>query len=126
MNSYESVFIYHPHISEKDVKKESKKVEEFLSTRGVQNIVTNYSGKKEIPFALKKQRSGHYVFLSYDVEHMSALEDLTGQLRIEDSIIKFQTHRVNKKMRRKDEIAMKRRPKRKIVEEPEDDGSYDY
>jgi len=100
MRKYETVLVLNPDLSEADLKEELKKIEGQLQTNGAQNIRTDRWGKKELGFRMRKRTTGHYVCLMFESDNSDLIDAATGLLRINDNVLKFQTHRIPDRVRK--------------------------
>jgi small subunit ribosomal protein S6 len=100
MRKYETVLVLNPDLSEADLKEELKKIEGQLQTNEAQSIKTDRWGKKELGFRMRKRTTGHYVCMTFESENSALIDVATSLLRINDNVLKFQTHRINEKVRK--------------------------
>lgn len=102
MRRYETVVVLSVAGGEQELKDEIKRLEAFLVSKGAKNVVAERAGTKELGYKMKKQSVGHYVYLKFDVESdeganskaASITEEIQGAFRINDQILKFETHRI--------------------------------
>lgn len=97
MRRYETVAILSVVGGEQELKEEIKKLETFLAAKGAKNIVADRAGTKELGYKMKKQAVGHYVYFKFEVESDSGdsvTEEIQNSFRINDKILKFETHRI--------------------------------
>ena len=100
MRKYESIIIFRPDQSDAQVKSELKRFETILQSKGVKSAVIDQWGKKDIAYRVKKNKIGKFVCLRYETDDHSAVESLTSLLRIADSVLKYQSYRINEKVRK--------------------------
>lgn len=100
MRSYESVVVFNPSLSETQLKDELKKVEGILASNKALDIKVNNWGRKEIAYIVKKQKNGYFTVFNYNAPDHGIVKNLAGLLRIADNVLKFQTHRINTKVRK--------------------------
>ena len=93
MRTYESIIIFAPEISEAQVKQEIKKFEGILEGKGATSITADVWGKKDIAYLVRKHKQGRFVCLKYETSDYTSVEALTTNLRINENVIKFQSHR---------------------------------
>jgi small subunit ribosomal protein S6 len=108
MRKYESVIVFAPELQETQVKQEIKKFEGILAGKGVSGLAVDSWGKKDLAHAVKKAKQGRYVCLKYEASDYQCVDALNSLLRISESVLKFQTHRVGEATRK-----FKGNPKRK-------------
>lgn len=108
MRKYETIVVFNPALAEAAMKDEVKKFEKLLDTRKAQNVKVDVWGRKPIAYSVKKNSFGNFVCFTYESEDHTIAREVTNQLRISDPVIKFQSHRINDKVRK-----FKGNPKRK-------------
>jgi small subunit ribosomal protein S6 len=97
---YESVVIFNPQIDESAVKADVEKLVKLIESKGGRNINADFWGKKEIAYPVKKFKYGNFVALNFESENSDLNGELTSMLRIYESVIKFQTHRLGERRRK--------------------------
>lgn len=99
MRKYESIVVFSPELNKGQLSEQISKVKEILTNAGgVQgDIYVEEWGKRKIAYTVKKQTMGYYVCFYYESNNTKISEDLNYNLRINDSILKFQTHFVSDK-----------------------------
>ena len=97
MRKYESIVVYSPELNKGQLSEQISKVKEILNNVGVEDIFVEEWGKRKIAYSVKKQTMGYYVCFYYETNNTKANDELTYNLRINDSILKFQTHFVSDK-----------------------------
>jgi len=108
MNKYETVVVLEPSLGEGQVKDEAARLQKVLETNGATEIDLSVWGKKELTHAMKKQRFGTYVAFTYRAPGEGVVQPLTSLLGLTDTVLRFQTHRINERPRK-----VKVNPKRK-------------
>ncbi len=96
MRSYETMIIVHPEVVGDAYQEILEKFKGILTGHGTENIVVNDWGMRSLAYPLRKQSRGTYVLL----DHSSKPEVITEferLLRIDESIMKFQTIQVEPK-----------------------------
>lgn len=100
MRKYETIVIFNPSLAEAAVKDETKKIEKLLETNSGKNIKVDVWGRKQIAYSVAKNNFGNFVSFTYESDDHAIADALTNQLRISDPVIKFQSHRINDKVRK--------------------------
>jgi small subunit ribosomal protein S6 len=100
MRKYETILIMNPDLSEADLKTEISKIEGQLTSLSAQNIQSDRWGKKELGYRMKKRSVGNYVCTRFESDSSSLIGEITSLLRINDRVLKFQTHRINERVRK--------------------------
>ncbi|MCB0311488.1 MAG: 30S ribosomal protein S6, partial [Bdellovibrionales bacterium] len=67
---------------------------------GGKELKVNSWGRKELAYLMDKQRFGTYVCFNYSSEEGGIVKELASQLRITESVLRFQTHRLNDRSRK--------------------------
>ena len=97
MRKYESIVVFSPELNKGQVSEQISKIKEILNGAGVEDIFVEEWGKRKIAYSVKKQTMGYYVCFYYESSNTKVNEELNYNLRINDSILKFQTHFVSDK-----------------------------
>lgn len=97
---YETIIIFHPSLGEVQVKEEIKKLEALITQNQGTDIAVNNWGKREIAYFTKKQKNGTFVEFTYASVSSTIITALNTMLRINDGVLKFQTHRTQKAVRK--------------------------
>ena len=100
MRKYETIIVFAPDLSEAQVKQEMKRFEGVIQGKAARSIAVDQWGKKDLAYYVKKSKTGRFVCLKYEVDDHSTVEALTNLLRLSDSVLKSQTHRINEKQRK--------------------------
>lgn len=95
MNTYESIFILKPTLSDEDVQKTINKLEGIVKQSGELISAENW-GKKKLAYEVMKEKKGIYVLLRFRGKGELVLE-LEKNYRFDDSVIKFLTIKLDKK-----------------------------
>lgn len=99
MRSYETVLILRPDLTQEQMEEEVKKTEQVIKDLGGKDVSIEHWGRREIAFELKKVKHGWYVGIKYSTEASDLNQELSKLLRINDSYLKFQTHKKVEKVR---------------------------
>ena len=100
MRKYETVMVHNPNLGEAQVKDEAAKVQKLLETNGAQEISNSIWGKKEIAYPMKKNKFGTFISFNYRAPSEGCVDTLTNVLRISEPVLKFQTHKINERVRK--------------------------
>lgn len=95
MQLYESIFILRPSLSDDDAQKIIGKVKGFVERSGGTLLKTDNWGKKKLAYEVKRERKGTFVYLQFRAEG-SMIGELEHLYRIEDSVMKFLTVKLDK------------------------------
>jgi|SRR5579863_1005395 len=107
MNSYETIFIVKPSLSEDEVEKTIVKIKEVIQKNGGEPSKVENWGKRKLAYEVRKEKRGTYVLLSFKGSG-SLVTELERNYRLDESIIKFITLKLDT---RKKEAASPAKPK---------------
>ena len=94
MAFYESIFILKSSVSEEEVSVVQDKMKETLEKHGGSIIKAENWGKKKLAYEIAHDRRGTYAFLQFEAGG-NVVSELERLYRLEDSILKFLTVRVD-------------------------------
>lgn len=100
MRKYETVLVINPDLSEVELKEEIRKIEQQLTQFGGMDIKVDRWGKRELGYEMKKRKTGYYLLVTFQSEKSDLMDNITGLLRINDNVLKFQSHRLSDKVRK--------------------------
>ena len=100
MRKYETVVVFDPDFSESRLKDEIHRVQTLIDNSQGQEVQVSNWGKKEIAYLAGKGRFGHYVAFNFSSGHADIIKDLAFNLRIMEGVLKFQSHRINERVRK--------------------------
>ncbi len=99
MRIYENLFIVRPDATEEEIdhliEQMSKNV---TSTGGTVDKVDKW-GKRRLAYRVEKHREGSYVLMQFTAESQ-AVKEFERRLRVQDSVIKFITVRIDETLKR--------------------------
>ena len=116
IRKYETVMIFDPSLGEAQLKDETARFQKLIEGYGGSEVSPSLWGKKELAFSMKKHKYGTYVSFNFRAPGEGVVDSLTGVLRITDNVLKFETHRINERVRK-----FRGNPKRKNREGLEDE-----
>lgn len=100
MRKYESIVIFDSGLNEENLKKEIGRFESLLNSHGACEMAVNVWGKKQLAFEMRHQQTGTFVCYAYGSDNSAICETLTTQLRLSESVLRFQTHKLNEHPRK--------------------------
>ncbi|RMG40187.1 MAG: 30S ribosomal protein S6 [Candidatus Dadabacteria bacterium] len=100
MRQYETILIFKNELSQEQIKAELDRIEAFLAKHGAVNISAESWGKRELAHEINSQRHGTYIRVSFETANHDIIAELTAILRITESLITFQSHRLGAKVRK--------------------------
>jgi small subunit ribosomal protein S6 len=121
---YDLIFIARPATPEEEIKKVISTLETACAEKGAKVEKTEHWGTRKLAYKVMKHREGIYVYQQIRTTHGELLQELERRLGVQDSIIKYQTVRLDedlkrqKKLTHKREIRAARRPRRATAPAP--------
>lgn len=100
MRKYESIIVIRPDLGDVQVKEELQKIEQFLKANGAATVTQNLWGKREIAYYVGTFKQGYYCQVTFETENHGIIELLARQLVITETVIKFQTQKINLPVRK--------------------------
>ncbi len=91
---YESVVVFAPSLTAQQLNDEIERFKGVINSNEGKDLTVNNLGRREIAFTVKKQRAGTYVEFCFHSLNSALIAELNRLLRISDSVLLFQTHRV--------------------------------
>jgi len=90
MNSYETVFIMNPVLSEDQVKETVKKIVDHIKAK--KGKITNQEnwGLKKLKYIIQKKKTGFYNLIEFQAEG-TLINDLEIEFKRDERIIRWQT-----------------------------------
>ena len=95
MNSYETVFILTPVLSEDQMKEAVEKFKGFLVENGAEIVNEEQWGLRKLAYPIQKKSTGFYVLLEYTAEP-TIVKKLDIAFRRDERVIRFLTFRLDK------------------------------
>jgi small subunit ribosomal protein S6 len=109
MNSYETVFILTPVLSEPQMKEAVEKFTNFLNAEGAEIVNVENWGLRKLAYSIQKKTTGFYTLIEFKSEP-TVVAKLETQFRRDEKVIRFLTFRQDKNF---EAYAAKRRSKSK-------------
>ena len=94
MRRYETVIAFDTHFNDERIIQEVEKVKGLLSSNSAENINVDKWGRKELAHPVNNRSYGAYYAFSYDTNNNQLVEKLNSILRIDDGVLKFQSHKL--------------------------------
>ena len=95
MNTYETVFIMNPVLSEDQIKETVKKFVSYIKTnKGAITHEENW-GLKKLKYIIQKKKTGFYYLLEFQANG-GTINDLEVEFKRDERIIRWQTVRLDK------------------------------
>jgi small subunit ribosomal protein S6 len=115
---YDLIFIARPATPEEEIKKVLTTLEHACAEKGGKIEKTEHWGTRKLAYKVMKHREGIYVYQQVRTTHGELVHELERRLGVLDSVIKYQTVRLDedlkrqKKLSHKRELRAARRPRR--------------
>jgi len=90
MNSYETLFVVKPTLTEEEITAQITKVKDILAKEGAELVGTNDMGMRKLAYPVQKNDRGYYTVLFYKAEG-TVISELERNLKINEDVIKFLT-----------------------------------
>ncbi|PSO61870.1 MAG: 30S ribosomal protein S6 [Cyanobacteria bacterium QH_8_48_120] len=101
MQSYETMYILRPDLSEEQVEEAIARYQSMLSERGAHNIEIQNRGKRRLAYEINKHQEGIYIQMNYEADgsHVAPLE---RAMRLSEEVIRYLTMKI-KQPKKKDQ-----------------------
>ena len=115
---YDLIFIIRPATPEDEIKKVEHTVEHACSEKGAKIEKTEHWGTRKLAYRVAKHREGIYVYFQIRTSHGELIAELERRLKVQDSVIKYLTIRLDEDIKRQKKLTAirekraARRPKR--------------
>ena len=94
MACYESIFILRSSLADEEAEAVIEKMKSALTKNGATIMKAESWGKKKLAYEIKHDRRGTYILLQFESTQENMVSELERLYRLEDSVIKFLTVRV--------------------------------
>lgn len=94
MNTYETIYIVKPSLSEEEIANVTDKIKALIEKDGGEVIGTESFGKKRLAYEVRKEKRGIYLILHFKGTP-ATLRELEQTYRLSESIIKFMVVKIN-------------------------------
>ena len=95
MNTYETVFILNPVLSDDQVKETVQKVTSFIETNKGEITHKESWGLKKLKYAIQKKKTGFYYLIEFKATG-NIITGLEVELKRDERIIRWQTIKLDK------------------------------
>ena len=95
MNSYETVFILTPVLSEDQAKETVKKFEDLIAANGGKLVSSEDWGLKKLAYPIQKKTTGFYFLLEFQVEG-AAIGKIETEFKRDERVMRFLTVKMEK------------------------------
>ncbi|HSC45871.1 MAG TPA: 30S ribosomal protein S6 [Candidatus Acidoferrum sp.] len=122
---YDLIFIIRPATPEDEIKKVEHAVEHACSEKGGKIEKAEHWGTRKLAYRVAKHREGIYVYFQIKTNHGELIHEIERRLRVQDSVIKYLTIRLDEDVKRQKKLSgirekrAARRPKRPVATPPQ-------
>jgi small subunit ribosomal protein S6 len=95
MACYESIFILRSSLADEEAEAVIEKMKNVVTKHGATIVKADNWGKKKLAYEIKHDRRGTYILLQFESAQENVVRELERLYRLEDSVIKFLTVRVD-------------------------------
>jgi small subunit ribosomal protein S6 len=96
MKKYETIFILDPDLEEEQAQSAIEKVKSIITQTNGEILKIEDWGKRKLAYEVKKKAKGHYILIHF-LGSPALLSELERNFRVMDSIIKFQSVRLDER-----------------------------
>ena len=121
---YDLIFIVRPATPEEEIKKVLTMIEHACAEKGGKLEKAENWGTRKLAYKVMKHREGIYVYQQVRTNHGELVHELERRLGVQDSVIKYQTVRLDEDLKRQKKLTQKReqhaarRPRRSTAAAP--------
>lgn len=105
---YDLIFIARPATPEDEIKKVLAVIEHACTEKGGKIEKTEHWGTRKLAYKVSKHREGIYVYQQVRTNHGELVHEIERRLGVQDSIIKYQTIRLDEELKRQKKLSHKR------------------
>ena len=105
---YDLIFIARPATPEEELKKVLTGIEHTCAEKGAKIEKTEHWGTRKLAYRVAKHREGIYVYQQIRTTHSELIAELERRLRVQDTVIKYQTIRLDEDLKRQKKLTEKR------------------
>jgi len=101
---YDLIFIVRPATPEDEIKKVEHTVEHTCTDKGAKIEKTEHWGTRKLAYRVSKHREGIYVYYQIRTSHNDLIVELERRLKVQDSVIKYLTIRLDEDLKRQKKL----------------------
>ena len=115
---YDLIYIVRPATPEDEIKKVEHTVEHACTEKGAKIEKSEHWGTRKLAYRVAKHREGIYIYFQIRTTHGELIAELERRLKVQDSVIKYLTIRLDEDLKRQKKLVAirdkraARRPKR--------------
>src|SRR6201998_2103785 len=106
---YDLIFIVRPATPEEEIKKVLSTIEHACAEKGAKIEKTEHWGTRKLAYKVMKHREGIYLYQQVRTTHGELVHELERRLGVQDSVIKYQTVRLDEDLKRQKKMMQKRK-----------------
>ena len=95
MNTYETVFIMNPVLSEKQIEETAKKITDFLEKKKSSIKYQENWGLKKLKYPIQNKKTGFYYLLEFQANG-KIINEFEVELKRDERILRWQTVKLDK------------------------------
>ncbi len=99
MRIYENLFIVKPDATEEEIDHLIEQMSKNITATGGTVDKVEKWGKRRLAYRVEKQREGYYILLTFTADSQ-AVREFERRMRVQDSVIKFLTVRIDETLKR--------------------------
>ena len=120
MRQYETTFVLAPTLSAEEVEETVTSFTGVAEEKGAKVVNVDNWGKRRLAFPVKKHEDGFYVVLTLQGETVEAVTELERRFKVNDSVIRFLSIRVDEELKRAETSRLRRKRRSKEASENTD------
>ena len=105
---YDLIYIARPATPEDEIKKINSTIEHAITDKGAKIEKTEFWGTRKLAYRVAKHREGIYVYYQIHTNHGELIAELERRLRVQDSVIKYLTIRLDEDLKRQKKLGDRR------------------
>jgi small subunit ribosomal protein S6 len=105
---YDLIFIARPATAEEDLKKVLSIIEHAVTEKGGKVEKAETWGTRKLAYRVAKHREGMYYYQQIRTSHPDLIAELERRLRVQDTVIKYQTVRLDEDLKRQKKLGDRR------------------
>jgi len=99
MRIYEELFIVRPDLPEEEIDKLIEQLTTFIASQGGNVDKSDKWGVRKLAYRVQKRTEGFYILLQFTANPGTVIE-LERRLRVSDMVMKFQSVRIDEKLKK--------------------------
>ena len=105
MRKYETIIIFDSRMSDEEVASKAEGFKKFLEDNQATEVIIDSWGKRELAYEFDRRTHGSYSVFYFEAAEAglggtSIVQTINESLRIDEQVVKFQTHRIAEAVRK--------------------------